>query len=225
MSVGGGGYGPGVTELSYLHTIRTDYDAVAELYAELTADSLDSFPLDRALITAFADIVKAGDAGTTVADLGCGPGFITGYLHSLGLTAFGIDLTPGMIAIARAAQPELRFDEGSMTELDLPDGSVGGILSWYSMIHTPPEQLPVVFAEFSRVLAPGGHALIGFFSGDDSLREPLEFDHKASPAYRWPVDDVAELLGKVGLVEAARLTREPGTGERFERGNLIVRRL
>ncbi|WP_051342381.1 class I SAM-dependent methyltransferase [Pseudonocardia spinosispora] len=214
-----------MTELTYLRTIRTDYDAVAELYAELTAGSMENFPLDRALISAFADIVKAGDAGTTVADLGCGPGHITGYLHSLGLAPFGIDLTPTMIAIARRTHPGLSFDEGSMTELALPDDSVGGVLSWYSMIHTPPEQLPVVFAEFSRVLAPGGHALIGFFSGDDSLREPQEFDHKASLAYRWPVGDVAELLRAVGLVEVARLTREPGVDERFERGNLIVRGL
>ncbi|MFD4664838.1 MULTISPECIES: class I SAM-dependent methyltransferase [Streptomyces] len=46
-----------------------------------------------------------------------------------------------------------------MTDLDLADGSLGGIIAWYSIVHTPPELLPVVFAEFHRVLAPGGHLL------------------------------------------------------------------
>jgi len=44
-----------------------------------------------------------------------------------------------------------------MTALELPDGGLAGIVAWYSIIHTPPEHLPSVFAELFRVLAPGGH--------------------------------------------------------------------
>lgn len=202
-------------------TVMSAYDAVADLYASLFSDMLATLPLERALLTAFADLVKAGGAGP-VADIGCGPGHLTAHLRSLGLTAFGVDLSSEMIAIARRAHPDLRFDEGSMTALDLPDGELGGILAHFSTIHTPPGDLPAVLTEFHRVLAPGGHLLLGFFPGDDP--EPQAFDHKVTVAYRWSPDRLAALLRDAGLAEIGRLRREPREGERFRAGHLLVRK-
>jgi SAM-dependent methyltransferase len=213
-----------VTEASYLSTTRTAYDAVAVLYAELFDNYLADLPLDRALIAAFAELVRAADAGP-VADLGCGPGLVTAHLHSLGLNAFGVDLSPTMIELARQAHPDLSFEVGSMTDLEVGDGALGGILAWYSVIHTPPEELPAVLTEFHRVLAPGGHLLLAFFQADDDpgvLAQP--FDHKVTLGYRWSLDGLAELLHKAGFTESARLRREPNEGERFPRGHLLVRK-
>ncbi|SMC77898.1 Methyltransferase domain-containing protein [Lentzea albidocapillata] len=195
----------------------TPYDAVASLYAELFSDMLDTRPLERAMLAAFAEL-----ADGPVADLGCGPGHLTAHLHSLGLDAFGLDLSPAMIALAREAHPELRFDQGSMTALDLADGVLGGILAFYSVIHMPPDELPAVFAEFFRVLAPGGHLLLGFYAGDDP--EPQEFDHKVTLAYRWSPSSLADLLAKAGFAEVGRLVREPVEGERFLQAQLLVRK-
>jgi SAM-dependent methyltransferase len=165
-----------MTEPTYLRTTRAAYDDVAVLYSDLFRDALDRMPLERALIAAFAELVLAADAGP-VADLGCGPGQVTAHLHSLGLTAFGIDLSPTMIALARQEYPDLRFDEGSMTDLDLPDQALGGILAWYSIIHTPPEQLPTVLTEFHRVLAPGGYVLLARLVREPEETERFEGGH------------------------------------------------
>jgi hypothetical protein len=54
---------------------------------------------------------------------------------------FGIDLSPRMLAVARQSYPELRFNLGSMLDLDLPDGTLGGLVAWYSIIHIPDERL------------------------------------------------------------------------------------
>lgn len=204
-----------------LHTTRAAYDAVADLYASMFNDILETLPLERALLTAFADLVRAGGS-RPVADVGCGPGHLTAHLRSLGLTVFGIDLSPEMIALARKAHPDLRFDEGSMTAMDLADGELGGILSHFSTIHTPPGDLPDVLTEFHRVLAPGGHLLLGFFPGDDP--EPQAFDHRVTVAYRWSPDSLAELLRRAGFTELGRLRREPLENERFRAGHLLVRR-
>src|ERR1035441_8466052 len=91
------------------------------------------------------------------ADLGCGTGRITAHRDSLGVEAFGIDLSPAMVNLARLTHPDLRFNVGSITDLDLSDAAVGGVLAWYSTIHTPPQDLPSVFAEFSRVLRSEEH--------------------------------------------------------------------
>lgn len=199
---------------------RAAYDAVAPLYAELFSDVLRTLPLERAMLAAFADLVR--DQGP-VADVGCGPGHVTAHLTGLGLSAFGVDLSPEMIAIARRAHPDLRFEVGSMTALDLADGVLGGVLSSFSIIHTPPDELPVAFAEFERVLAPGGHLMLGFFAGDDP--RPEEFDHKVALAYRWSPDSLVNLLRQAGFSEVGRMRREPHEGERpFHQVHLLVRK-
>ena len=89
-----------------------------------------SFSGTRAVLATFAELVSRDRLGP-VADVGCGPGRITGYLHHLGLDAFGVDLSSGMPGVARQALPGLRFVEGSMIGLDLPDavqiGDLGSV--------------------------------------------------------------------------------------------------
>ncbi|MFQ6195460.1 class I SAM-dependent methyltransferase [Streptomyces sp. NPDC000405] len=211
----------------YLRTTADAYDAVAVRYAEFVRGSLDVLPLDRAVLAAFAELtLTSGDgpgAGAgPVAELGCGPGHMTAHLRDLGLDAFGIDLSPVMIDLAREAHPDLRFEVGSMDALDLADGELSGILSWYSVIHTPPQEIPSYFAEFQRVLAPGGHLLLAFFESADG--PVTAFDHKVTTAYRWPIDDVAGLAREAGFVEIGRMLREPRQDERYRRGHLLMRK-
>jgi SAM-dependent methyltransferase len=213
-----------VAEPSYLSATRVAYDTVAEDYADILRDELAAKPFDRAMLAAFVDLVKAADG--PVADVGCGPGRVSAHLHDLGLTTFGVDLSPAMIAVARRTYPQLQFDEGSMTALDLPDGALVGILAWYSIIHTPPEQLPEVFAEFDRVLAPGGCLLLAFQVGRDecvhlahAYGQALSLD-----AYRLSPDAVTERLGEAGLVVDARLVREPDEREKTRQAFLIARK-
>lgn len=206
---------------AHLAATAEAYDAVAARYADFARHELDDLPLDRAVLAAFAEYVRAAGAGP-VADLGCGPGRITAHLRDLGLDVFGLDLSPSMIDLARSAHPGLRFEVGSMDALELADGELDGIVSWYSVIHATPLEMPAYFAEFARVLASGGQLLVAFF---DSGGGPVEvFDHQVAPAFRWPVDELAALAGGAGFAEVGRMLREPRAQERFRRGHLLLRR-
>ncbi|MGW4932841.1 class I SAM-dependent DNA methyltransferase [Streptomyces sp. NPDC004166] len=202
-----------MTELDTLHATRKAYDAIAPTYAELFHDPLHDRVLERALLSAFAELVRASGDGR-VADLGCGPGHLTAHLHGLGLHAFGVDASPVMVELARQANPGLRFEVGSMAALDIEDGALGGVLSRWSVIHTPPQDLPAILAEIARVLTPGGHLLIDFPATAGPHEETQAYDHTVVTAYRWSPDRFAELLADHGLTESARLVIEPKPTDR-----------
>ncbi|MGW5684842.1 class I SAM-dependent methyltransferase [Nonomuraea sp. NPDC003754] len=212
-------------EPDFLRATRAAYDLAAVPYTEFNSTVFPTLTFDHAMIAVFADVVRAAGGGP-VADLGCGPGHVTAQLHDRGLPAFGVDLSPELIALARRAHPELRFEVGSMGALDLADGSLAGILARYSIIHTPPERLPEIFAEFGRVLAPGGHLLVSFQAHEDPAGPAEMFDHKVTPAYRWPPDRIAGLLREAGIAEVARLVSAPEEDAQrgFPQAHLLARR-
>ncbi|ANS67495.1 methyltransferase [Streptomyces lincolnensis] len=210
----------------FIRTARSSYDAIADAYSERHPDGLGARPLEEALLTAFADLVRAGGTAP-VADLGSGPGHVTARLDALGLPVFGVDLSPRMVELARRAHPGLRFHVGSMTSLDLPDATLGGITALYSVIHLPDEELPGVFAEFHRVLVPGGHVLLVFQSGDEEDRVHLaeRFGQPIALDYYWRTPEtVAAHLEKAGLTVRARMLREPYEEETRPRAFVLARR-
>ncbi|GAB3204661.1 class I SAM-dependent methyltransferase [Nocardia tengchongensis] len=151
----------------WLDDTRMSYDTVAATYADLTRHLMDETPEERSALASFADMVRI-QGGGLVADVGCGAGRITAHLRQLDVDAFGIDLSPRMIDVARRDHPGLRFEVGSMTNLALADASIAGLVAWYSLIHVPDDELGSVFDHFRRVLRPGGPLLLGFHVGDDS---------------------------------------------------------
>ncbi|SER83314.1 Methyltransferase domain-containing protein [Streptomyces qinglanensis] len=200
---------------------RAAYDGVVELYASLFADRLETQPFARNMIGTFAEFVRA-TGNPRAADVGCGPGHLTAMLDDLGLDALGLDLSPAMVDHARRAHPSLRFDEARMEALPVADGALGGVLAHYSMIHTPPGELPALLAEQARVLEPGGLLLASFFATDGP--EPIRFDHKVTPAYSWPADRFAALLDRAGFVTFARLLHDPASERGFLDAHVLARR-
>ncbi|WP_432140926.1 class I SAM-dependent DNA methyltransferase [Streptomyces sp. bgisy084] len=215
-----------MTEPDFLKTTRAFYDAVAADYDAHFRDHLADRPMDRAVLAGFAELVRAADAGP-VADLGCGPGRVTARLAGLGLSVFGVDLSPQMVALARRIHPQLRFEVGAMTGLELPDGALGGIVSWYSIIHTPQEQLPELFAAFHRLLAPGGLLLLAFQTGDEPLHVAQPFGHPVALDFRRRRPDrIAGLLTAAGLEVRTQMLREPDEelGESTPQALVIARK-
>ena len=67
----------------------------------------------------------------------------------------------------------MRFDIGSIEQIDEPDASLGGILSWYSTIHHEPSRISMPLDEFARVLRAGGTLVLGYFDAPSTE----SFDH------------------------------------------------
>ena len=193
----------------WLTDTRISYDTVADSYLDMTRETFAKMPLLRGVLAMFAEAAR--EVGGPVVDVGCGPGTITSHLHGLGLDAFGIDLSPRMVEIARRDHPDLRFEVGSMTDLDLADGSVGGVLAFYSIIHVPDREIPTVFTHFRRVLRPGGVVMLGFHVGDlDRLKTEGYGGHPMSVrVHRRPVERVAGWLRDAGFAVEAQVLLDP----------------
>lgn len=211
-------------DVTPLDRVRATYDTVAVDYARLLPDLSYESPLDIAMLAAFAEAAGCAAAGP-VADVGCGTGRVTAHLASLGLAVFGLDLSPGMVEVARRTYPQSRFGVGTMTELGIADGSLGGLLAWYSVIHTPPEQLPRVFGEFFRVLAPGTPLLLGFHAGNERRAMRRAYGHDVEcDSYRLPPEHIAAQLSEAGFDVHTRLVRAPAGSEKAPQASILARR-
>lgn len=194
---------------------RAGYDRLAAGYAERFLGELAGKPLDRMLLDHVAATVAADPAGAgPVADVGCGPGHAARHLAGRGATALGVDLSPRMIEIAAATHPGIGFRVGDMRRLPAADGAWAGIVALYSIIHLAPRELPGAFAEFTRVLRPGGIVLVSFHVGDETRHVEEMLGQEVSLDFQfYRRDGVESALAAAGLAADAYLERRPYESE------------
>lgn len=170
--------------------VRMAYGARAAEYTNLLGSVEDMHELDRQRIERWGNGLDG-----QVIDVGCGPGHWTSLLHQIGVKVQGVDLVPEFIDSARARFPDVSFRVASLRHLGLPDGSLSGVLAWYSLIHVHPDEFPAMLDDIARALAPGGHLLMGFFEG--AATEP--FTHAITTAYYWSVEQMQHMLSESGF--------------------------
>jgi SAM-dependent methyltransferase len=145
--------------------------------------------------------------GDVVVDLGCGGGLdVLLAAKRVGPTgkAIGIDMTPDMIARAKAGAAQVgatnvEFHLAQIDQLPLPDASVDCVIS-NCVINLVPDKT-AAFREILRVLKPGGRLVVS----DIALKQPLpvEVIHDVQ-AY------VGCIAGAIQIGEYERLLRETG---------------
>jgi SAM-dependent methyltransferase len=96
--------------------------------------------------------------GAEALDAACGTGRHARHLVQRGYRVVGTDLTPEMLAKARASVPEAEFVEADLRDLPLESGRFALVTCGLAVAHLP--ELGDAVAEMARVLRPGGHAVV-----------------------------------------------------------------
>ncbi len=110
-----------------------------------------------------------------------------------------------------------------MTGLSLADASTPGLVAWYSLIHVPDDEIGSAFAEFRRVLRPGGPLLIGFHVGDGSRLKTEGYGGHPMKVYvhRRQHDQMIAWLGDAGFAVESHRTL---TSAESKLGGIILAR-
>jgi SAM-dependent methyltransferase len=146
---------------------------------------------------------EAGVDEGTVVDLGCGSGILLRALSDAGYVTVGIDPSPAMLALARAAAPAARLIRSPAEQAELPPcdavTAIGEILSYLPASATTEAGLVRLFKRIARALRPGGVLVF----------DALVADRGAPMAYRnWRQGEDWAVLSDVDEDKTrARLTR------------------
>ena len=127
--------------------VATGYGRWVDTYEQTVEDIMDLALLDDLTVPSWRTVNRA-------ADLGCGTGRTGVWLRRNGVRAIdGVDLTPEMLAVARAKGVHDRLVMADVRDTGLPTGGYDLVISSLVDEHLP--DLRPLYAEAWRLAAPG----------------------------------------------------------------------
>jgi SAM-dependent methyltransferase len=140
---------------------RQRHDSLAATYHDFFT------PITALAIQPLLDAAGAG-AGSSLLDIATGPGSVAAEASHLGAACIGVDLSPGMIALARASHPDIDFRIAEVEHLPFADGSFDAVVCNFGLGHFPWPEAAV--AECARTLKAGGRMAFSWWDQPDKQR-------------------------------------------------------
>lgn len=190
------------------------YDKIHAVYAEKFKEPSDN-------IDEFLKLVRGGGS---ILDAGCGPGVDVAYMFGKGFAVTGVDLSEGMLEIARKKSPNSTFQKADIRKLDFEPNTFDGILASYSLIHIPKQDVLKTVQDFYKFLKPEGVLYVGIQEGEPKeifVIEPLKPDEKIFLDIM-SAEEVKDILSKAGLDIVSEFTRPAENKEEFDFNKLTL---
>jgi SAM-dependent methyltransferase len=137
------------------------FDAIGRRYDE-------AFPHKEGQLTAGAWLLAGLPAGARVLDVGCGTGLPTArQLVDGGMDLTGIDISPGMLELARENVPEARLERLDL--LDLPGTGwprFDAVVAFFALLMLPRPKVPHALGVLHEALRPDGLLVLSMVEAD-----------------------------------------------------------
>ena len=160
--------------------------------------------------------LKKLPANPSVLDAGCGTGRDSRVLTENGANVTAIDISEGLIEIARAENPDIQFIKTSFLNLPLEDALFDGVWSHASLVHLETlEDVTKALSEFYRVLKPGGWLYVYVKKQTGEEKTAIVSDslsnHERFFRYYTP-EELTGLLSKTGFIVGRYETKQDPHG-------------
>ena len=136
---------------------------VVSTYSKYADNYKISYGQPSELMDVFLSLVGQG----RILDAGCGTGTDSAHMASRGFEVTGVDLSAGMLAIAKERFPGIDFRIMDIRSLDFTE-KFSGILASFSIIHLPKADVPAVLRNFYRLLNAGGILFLSVQEGESA---------------------------------------------------------
>lgn len=143
----------------HLEKTKAYYDEFAECYEDQRDGNVSGGYHDM-IDDLEVEFVERYGRGGDVLEVGCGTGLLLRRFAGFAKRAVGVDLSPGMLARARARGLEVQ--EASATSLPFPDDSFDVACSFKVLAHV--REIHQALAEMTRVVRPGGHVIAELYN-------------------------------------------------------------
>ncbi|MFX1281716.1 MAG: class I SAM-dependent methyltransferase [Promethearchaeota archaeon] len=131
-------------------------DQIRKFYDLVAKETAEKWYPNEILMPTIKDFLSNFNFKPRILDLGCGSGYESMRIHSLGAEVVGVDFSSESIKIAQERNPNCTFLLKDYFELDETIGLFDGIFSSGSIIHISYERLPKLFEILSPLVKKNG---------------------------------------------------------------------
>ena len=150
------------------HNSTEMYNIIAEKYAAAFKEKKE----EVSFIHAFLDLIPKGGS---ILDLGCGNCDYYYLFQKYPVLYRGIDISTGMIEVAKKQWPNGNFILGDILKIELEEAAYSGIFAFFSLIHFNDIEFNNIIAKIRNSLSNNGLLLLGVQEGDGELFKESPF--------------------------------------------------
>lgn len=203
-------------EVGY-RTLHLDRSGQAEAFDAIGDRYDEAFPHKEGQVAAAEWIIGSLSSGSRVLDLGCGSGVPTArQLTAAGLEVVGVDLSAGMLALARKHVPGGEFHQADIADLrpggPLDLGRFDAVAAFFALLMLPRAEIPLALRTIHQLLVPGGRFALSMVEADvDDFSIPfIGSTIRVSGYLREELREVVEAAG-FDVVEETSYTYAPAS--------------
>ncbi|MEW2403182.1 class I SAM-dependent methyltransferase [Streptomyces sp. NPDC046862] len=197
--------------------MRLDRTGQAEAFDAIGNRYDEAFPHKEGQVAAAEWLIGSLPPGSRVLDLGCGTGVPTARrLTEAGFEVVGVDLSGGMIALARENVPTGVFHHMDIADLG-PEGPCdlgrfAAVVAFFALLMLPRAEIPLALRTVRHLLVPGGLFALSMVEADvDDFSIP--FIGRTIRVSGYLRDELREVVEAAGfeIVEESSHTYAPAT--------------
>jgi SAM-dependent methyltransferase len=168
------------------------FDRIGEKYDE-------AFPHKEGQLAAGEWLIRQLRSGARILDVGCGTGKPTArQLVDAGFEVTGIDISEGMLRLARQNVPEAKLRQLDIVDLEESLGPFDAVIDFFSLLMFPRSQIPSMLRRFRDLLVPGGYFLLGMVEANLDYA-PIAFLGSPVRVTGYPRKELRSIVAKAGF--------------------------